>query len=664
MIKWTILNLFSLLLLSITSCSSETKALNSFGDPQKQELYKAADARDSKKVKSFFTSEKKELKAAAALLCGSLQDSTLLPDLYLLLQDEDDQVRANAAFAIGQTGSANDVAYLISWGRKEKAPVVLKELVIAAAKLFDPKINITSNQKTIGAFIYDESENEFVDFLSNVEINSEEVQIGLGYAMTYLHRNKIYSPELPRRAQFALQTASRDAKIALANGIASFNGDWFKSHEAYFMQWIKTERDPDVRISLITIISKINNNEGNDLLAAISKANNSDYRLNLQAIRLLAKNGKYKAGLAIETLFHSNDLVVIEALENLGKISTSELESIAAATASRSAQIKAIVSKLKITNGADASGEECLANYYAAANEYDKSFFVLALGQAPDRTNQLIDILLKEKSQVITYAAAQALVNIHSNDKWTGTLQLSEVIASALSLGNTGVMETFGVYLSDEPAKKFHDEEMLKIDGAISATLKGLTLPRDIESYNALVRAHNAMLPNKIDEAKPTSTYQPNWDFIASLPNIVTIEWTTTKGKFTTEFYVNEAPTSVGLITKLVEDDFYKDKYFHRIVANFVSQGGCPIGNGMGGLDQPMRSEFTTLRYERGSIGLASAGKDTESCQFFVTHSLMPSLDGRYTIIGKVIEGMEVVDQLTVGDRIQMISAKPRTNDK
>lgn len=653
MIKWTIFLLTSLTFICITSCTSETKALNSFGDPAKQELYKAADARDSKKVKSFFTSDKKELKATAALLCGSLQDSTLLPDLYLLLQDEDDQVRANAAFAIGQTGSANDVAYLISWGKKEKAPIVLKELMIAAAKLFDPKINITSKEKTVGAFIYDESENEFVEFLSNVEISSEEVQIGLGYAMTYLHRNKIYSPELPRRAQFALQTASRNAKIALANGIASFNGDWFANHEGYFMQWIKTERDPDVRISLITIVSKLNTSEGNDLLAAISKANNSDYRLNVQAIRMLAKNGKYKSSLAIETLSHSNDLVVIEALETIGKISSDEIASITAATASRSAQIKATVSKVKIINGADASGEECLGNYYAASNEYDKSFFVLALGQAPNRTDQLIDILLKEKSQVITYAAAQALVSIHSKDQWKGTVQLSEVIASALSLGNTGVMETFGVYLSDAPEKKFHDEEMLKLDDAINAALKGLILPRDIESYNALVRAHNAMLPNKMEEAKPTSTYQPNWEYIASLPNIVTIEWTTTKGKFKTEFYVNEAPTSVGLISKLAEEGFYKDKYFHRVIANFVAQGGCPIGNGMGGLDQPMRSEFTTLRYERGSIGLASAGKDTESCQFFITHSLMPSLDGRYTIIGKVIEGMEVVDQLTIGDRIE-----------
>lgn len=653
MIKWTIFLLTSLTFICITSCTSETKALNSFGDPAKQELYKAADARDSKKVKSFFTSDKKELKAMAALLCGSLQDSTLLPDLYLLLQDEDDQVRANAAFAIGQTGSANDVAYLISWGKKEKAPIVLKELMIAAAKLFDPKINITSKEKTVGAFIYDESENEFVEFLSNVEISSEEVQIGLGYAMTYLHRNKIYSPELPRRAQFALQTASRNAKIALANGIASFNGDWFANHEGYFMQWIKTERDPDVRISLITIVSKLNTSEGNDLLAAISKANNSDYRLNVQAIRMLAKNGKYKSSLAIETLSHSNDLVVIEALETIGKISSDEIASITAATASRSAQIKATVSKVKIINGADASGEECLGNYYAASNEYDKSFFVLALGQAPNRTDQLIDILLKEKSQVITYAAAQALVSIHSKDQWKGTVQLSEVIASALSLGNTGVMETFGVYLSDAPEKKFHDEEMLKLDDAINAALKGLILPRDIESYNALVRAHNAMLPNKMEEAKPTSTYQPNWEYIASLPNIVTIEWTTTKGKFKTEFYVNEAPTSVGLISKLAEEGFYKDKYFHRVIANFVAQGGCPIGNGMGGLDQPMRSEFTTLRYERGSIGLASAGKDTESCQFFITHSLMPSLDGRYTIIGKVIEGMEVVDQLTIGDRIE-----------
>ena len=119
------------------------------------------------------------------------------------------------------------------------------------------------------------------------------------------------------------------------------------------------------------------------------------------------------------------------------------------------------------------------------------------------------------------------------------------------------------------------------------------------------------------------------------------------------EFFVEESPGSVSAILKLINDGYYDGKAFHRVVPNFVAQGGCPRGDGWGSMDYTIRSEFTSRGYQTGTVGLASAGKDTESCQWFITHSPTPHLDGRYSIIAEVVDGMDVVHQLEVGDLIE-----------
>ncbi|OFY63775.1 MAG: hypothetical protein A3H98_06495 [Bacteroidetes bacterium RIFCSPLOWO2_02_FULL_36_8] len=127
---------------------------------------------------------------------------------------------------------------------------------------------------------------------------------------------------------------------------------------------------------------------------------------------------------------------------------------------------------------------------------------------------------------------------------------------------------------------------------------------------------------------------------------------------------VNEAPGSVANFLELVENNFYKRSpihpdslgneisgtIFHRVVPNFVVQAGCPRGDGWGGSEQTIRSEFFPAHYSEGFLGMASAGKDTEGSQWFITHSPTTHLDGNYTIFGKVIEGMEVVNTLEIGD--------------
>jgi peptidylprolyl isomerase len=148
-----------------------------------------------------------------------------------------------------------------------------------------------------------------------------------------------------------------------------------------------------------------------------------------------------------------------------------------------------------------------------------------------------------------------------------------------------------------------------------------------------------------------------DFDYLRSLPDVVRVRLRTLRGDITMEVYKNVAPFTVMSFLKLAtRRSFYRGLTFHRVVPNFVVQGGDPRGDGWGGPGYSIRSEFSSLTYETGSIGIASSGKDTEGSQFFITQSPQPHLDGRYTLFGKVISGMEVVDRILVDDHIIDIS--------
>ena len=103
---------------------------------------------------------------------------------------------------------------------------------------------------------------------------------------------------------------------------------------------------------------------------------------------------------------------------------------------------------------------------------------------------------------------------------------------------------------------------------------------------------------------------------------------------------------------KLVNDDFYDSTTFHRIIEDFVIQGGDPRGDGYGGPGYMIRDEINLLRYERGRVGMALAGPHTGGSQFFITLSPQPHLDGGYTIFGSVVAGDEILDEIVQGDVI------------
>ena len=130
------------------------------------------------------------------------------------------------------------------------------------------------------------------------------------------------------------------------------------------------------------------------------------------------------------------------------------------------------------------------------------------------------------------------------------------------------------------------------------------------------------------------------------------VEIETERGKIKIELYPGPAPYTVNNFVKLIDKNFYDGLTFHRIVPDFVSQGGDPLGSGWGGPDYLIPSEDNSLPYIEGSVGIATSGFDTGSSQFFICHSEQPHLIGNYTLFGQVIEGMDVVYSLLPEDKI------------
>jgi cyclophilin family peptidyl-prolyl cis-trans isomerase len=137
----------------------------------------------------------------------------------------------------------------------------------------------------------------------------------------------------------------------------------------------------------------------------------------------------------------------------------------------------------------------------------------------------------------------------------------------------------------------------------------------------------------------------------------------TSKGNIRLRFLKNAAPFTIQSFISLVKKSFYNNLTFHRVVSNFVIQGGDPLGNGSGGPGYSIRTEVhPDVRYDKaGMVGIASAGKDTEGSQFFITHCATPHLDGRYTIFAETND-IDVVNKIMVGDSIKQIILLSHSN--
>jgi peptidyl-prolyl cis-trans isomerase B (cyclophilin B) len=156
---------------------------------------------------------------------------------------------------------------------------------------------------------------------------------------------------------------------------------------------------------------------------------------------------------------------------------------------------------------------------------------------------------------------------------------------------------------------------------------------------------------------------QPEWPHIGGRPTApkdpemtLTAVFDTDRGPIKVELLADKAPLTVANFVNLARRGFYDGLSFHRVIPDFMVQGGCPQGTGTGGPGYKFEDEASNgVGHERGVLSMANAGPNTNGSQFFITHVATPWLNGKHTVFGKVVEGLEAVDAVKQGDAIKSV---------
>jgi len=174
-----------------------------------------------------------------------------------------------------------------------------------------------------------------------------------------------------------------------------------------------------------------------------------------------------------------------------------------------------------------------------------------------------------------------------------------------------------------------------------------------------LLASCGGQAPEPAPTPEPT-TYSapPPMTIDTSKQYTATIE--TEKGNLVLELFASDVPVTVNNFVFLARDGFYNGTTFHRVIPDFMAQGGDPTGTGTGTPGYSFADEFTEHTHVTGALSMANSGPNTNGCQFFITYTPQPHLDGKHTVFGQLIEGTDVLEKIEQGDTIIRITIEER----
>ena len=353
-------------------------------------------------------------------------------------------------------------------------------------------------------------------------------------------------------------------------------------------------------------------------------------------------------------------------IEKGNKNSSKKYYSIAKKMSVWQTRTKMFKAALKYADNKKDISKAIMSGYEASEDVYEKSSLIEALSFDISKYEYVSEIVFDSDNHVVRTAGINSLSLMrHSKDfnKYKVKLktekgisldaEFAEIFKKAILSGDIALM-SIAASVIREP--KFKHNLIYKNTFFITQAIDKCLLPRDYEAYVSLLKADKFINGTKNQIKKLDIKYKTiDWDLIKSIPPEQKIKIFTDKGNFVIQLKVNNSPFSVSTFVDLIIDGFFNDHSFHRVVPNFVIQDGCPRGDGWGNVSFAIRSEYPPIKYEEGIVGLASSGKDTESSQWFITNTMTPHLEGKYSVIGIVVAGLDVIHKIQIGDKIKKI---------
>ncbi len=682
---------------------------------------------------SLLSDKNPSVRARAALAAGRIGDERAVPLLVSLLQiGKDDDVRAMAAFALGEAESASAAEALLDELSPARTQGELRARVIEAlGKIIAALPAAEAQRRSLGAAILSilNSENQ-------VRPNLDRQIVLLGLTAVLRARPEGAGKVI---AQF-LSSAEPRIRADAANALARLRS---KDGNEQLRKLLVNDPDPIVRANAARVLGATEDKDAVDGLVDRAKED-SDSRVRVSAIRAIAalKDQEPRVANALASmwcqrkllkagnlLYHEREAECLELVTALGRAfqgtddekvlgtlghwgrdlhgSPPELQVAIVrispgtylanlgdgAAARRKAQNTIISDWREASSLAQGLGEiaalpdstknkkqlsaqaetilRAMLDYPRSNVKEDKEAARQEQYALPDALRAFaafkaidLDAVLRkhlsEPDVVVRATAAELLANLPPTE--TNTRALAAVLPVALTERDSN---DAALAIVDALGKQKNQEANVALKSVLD-TSDHLVRRRAV----TLLRTNGAGdFSERIGTVQTTNIAADYRRALARLGKKVLATVNTVKGALIIELLPDEAPLTVDNFVQLAKRGYFKNIKFHRVVPNFVIQGGDPRGDGNGGPGYSIRCEINQEPYDRGAVGMALSGKDTGGSQWFVTHSPQPHLEGGYTVFGRVIAGMDVVDRITRGDVIRSIvitektlqSPRPRT---
>jgi len=644
-------------------------------DPVLQEIVDLQVQRDGPGILEYLSAEEAPVRARAAFALGSVQDPAAASALLKALGDPDSSVRRDAAFALGQLGDASVTPGLLGALQNESEASVRMRILEAVGKVGD--------QRGLERLV------------------QMEVRTGEGAARNLaVARMGVRGVTVPSGIQHLIGELRSREDEARENAAYYFGrspapGPWASQADNVRAALDSLPPSDPVAMHLLLGLAKLGDPADTPRILWWLRSS-PDWRIRANAARAAAgrtADPRVRAGL-LEAL---DDPVTHVAYQAGGSFATAtqvppgerdELRSWVEAHPDewrRAGSILALLGRLgegefilrwldrwskedvaPRTRGLGAlafvPGEKAMTALLEAAKDPNSRIRGTAIGglarrwrvdrndpSTHERYFQAFAAGLRTRDPSSSYVAAPSLAD--SAFLSLGSIDLLTAEYDALAaLGDEEGMEVILNALGETGASEV--EPFLQ---DVSTGEKGL-LARAADRALARLRGQEVQDSQELSEAER----QIDWGRLAELGGRPRMTLETSKGPVVLVLDAEGAPLTVQTIGGFAQEGKYDGVPFHRVVPNFVVQGGdFTRRDGFGGPGFHIRSEFTGTPYRRGVLGMASSGKDTEGSQFFITHSMQPHLDGSYTAFGWVVEGMDVVDHLYEEDSILSATVEP-----
>jgi HEAT repeat protein/cyclophilin family peptidyl-prolyl cis-trans isomerase len=604
------------------------------------------------KLFNYLTSSNPLIRMRAAQVVGRIQDPQDVAPLLPLLKDGDDRVVRETVFALGQIGSADVVTALLELNKKS-LPEMQQLVAEALGKIGGPEA-LAALQEMLHAF---QSEVRAAAVEGLARAADPSTVHGL---LVALHDG---DPQVVWRAIYALEKI--DA-VPVENAVRPYLENENPTVRAYAARTLGKKKskaatgillrmvgdaDQAVAINSINALAQILDNARNasavDPLGAVLRKHQS-HHVRRAAATALGNNGHKNAkDYLVQSILDRSVGVRIESYKALAR-----------------------------TLGKDAA--PFVANGKNDGERLVRAAAIEARGIARDENavEDLITTATKDRDPMIRAAAVRGLARFKGkrivavltdvlNDKdW---VVATEAVTALGGLDDRSAVPALIAAYTDRRERvdvDIHLEilDVLKKMKAVESMELGFEATGDSDrrvrlAAKELLQAIGATVPEmRTDRQFFEERFQPKRRAELSPPlGLSRAVIRTNRGDIEIELFGDDATQTVHRFIELARSGFHNGLSFHRVVPNFVIQGGCPRGDGWGDAGFTIRAEVNRHRCDRGFIGVADSGKDTGGSQFFITHSRQPHLDGRYTIFGRVTKGLDVVDKIDQGDTYKVV---------